>query len=53
MSIAQGGNGFPFLSKVVYSYITSGKYTNIDIDLNDIPDPTLQFALVKVYSSIV
>ena len=53
MSIIQGGNGFPFLSKPVYSYISCGKYTNIEIMLEDIPDPALKFAVEKVASITV
>ena len=48
MSIIQGGSGFPFL---VYSYISSGKYTNIESMLDDIPDHALKFAVEKIPSS--
>lgn len=50
MSIIQGGSGFPFLAKPVYSYISRGKYTNIEIMVDDIPDPALKFAVEKVTS---
>ena len=33
----------------VYEYITTGKYTNITVEANDIPDVTLKFAFEKVY----
>ena len=49
MSITQGGSGFPFLARPVYEYITTGKYTNITVEANDIPDVTLKFAFEKVY----
>lgn len=48
MSVAHGGGGFPFLSKAVYSYISSGKYADIEVDFDDIPDITLKFAIQKV-----
>lgn len=48
MSIIQGGCGFPFLSKPVYCYISCGKYTNINVDLDCIPDAVLKFAIEKV-----
>ena len=48
MSILQGGSGFPFFSNAVYNYISCGKYTNIEVDLKDIPDETLKMAIGKV-----
>ena len=33
-------------------YISCGKYTNIDIMLDDVPDSALKFAVEKVASSI-
>lgn len=48
MSVVHGGCGFPFLSKAVYEYLSCGKYTSIDVHLEDIPDPTLRFAIQKV-----
>jgi len=29
--MSQGGNGFPCLAEAVYEYMTTGKYTNIDV----------------------
>ena len=48
MSIVQGGSGFPFLAPPVYSYLSTGKCNNIDWQLEDVPDPTLKFAVEKV-----
>ena len=48
MSVIQGGSGFPFLSIPVYSYISSGKYTTIEIMVDDILDPLLKFAVENV-----
>ena len=53
MSVVHGGCGFPFLSKAVYEYLSCGKYTSIDVHLEDIPDPTLRFAIQKVFSYII
>ena len=46
MSITQGGHGFPFLARVVYSYISTGQFTTPAE--SDIPDGTLKFAVTKV-----
>lgn len=48
MSIAQGGNGFPFLAPPVYDYISSGKYNIDECKFDDIPDPVLKFSVKKV-----
>ena len=48
MSVVQGGCGFPFLSRAVYEYIACGKYTNVDVEEEDIPDMCLRFAIQKV-----
>lgn len=54
MSVAQGGNGFPFLAKVVYEYISTGRYTDTKIDVDTISGGYLKFSIEKVeYSSIV
>lgn len=49
MSIAQGGNGFPFFSPSVYKYVSTGKYTDIDVRVEDIADSRLNFAVTKVW----
>ena len=48
MSIAQGGNGFPFLAKAVYDYIVTGKHTNVGIPVESVPEGLLKFAALKV-----
>ena len=49
MSITRGGCRFPFLAQPVYDYITTGKLSrDIQVEMMDIPDPTLQFILRKV-----
>ena len=49
MSITQGGCSVPFLAPPVYEYISTGKLpTDIEVNLKDIPDATLRFALQKV-----
>ena len=37
----------------MYSYISSGKFTNVEVMVDDIPDSSLKFAVEKVpiYSS--
>ena len=49
MSIAQGGNGFPFFARPVFDYITTGKYTNINLPTNDIPNMDLKVLVEKVH----
>ena len=51
MSITQGGNGFPFLSEAVYTYLSTGKYTNIIVDTNDVPGEMLKYAVEKVITN--
>ena len=53
MSVVQGGCGFPFLSRAVYEYIVCGKYTNVDVEEEDIPDGCLTFAIKKVSVSTI
>lgn len=48
MSIMQGGCGFPFLAEPVFDYISTGKYTGIQVDVADVPDVPLKFVLEKV-----
>lgn len=50
MSITQGGHGFPFLARAVYSYISTGQYTTPAE--TDIPDDTLKFAVNKVGGTV-
>lgn len=38
MSVVQGGCGLPVLAEAVYEYITSGKCTNIEVDISDLQD---------------
>ena len=49
MSVVQGGNGFPFLADCVYEYLVSGVSTGIRIPMDKVPDPSLRFALEKVF----
>ena len=50
MSVIHGGNGLPILSETVYNYLVSGSYNYcMDIKVDDIPDPSLQFITEKVY----
>lgn len=53
MSITQGGSGFPFMAPPVYEYISSGKYTDIECDIENISEPTLKFAVKKVKEAII
>ena len=48
MSICQGGCGFPFLAQPVYTYLCTGKITEVVLASSDAPDPVLQFVLQKV-----
>ena len=45
MSILQGGPGLPVFSRHLYSYLTSGKYINLDITNEDVPDLAVQTQL--------
>lgn len=49
MSICQGGSGFPYLAESVYTYICTGKCTEIAVESEDAPDPLLKFVLEKVH----
>jgi hypothetical protein len=52
MSIAQGGNGFPFFDKSVYDYIC-GKSTNeIHVDMDSIPDSQVHLLLQKMKDAV-
>ena len=51
MSTTQDGNGFPFLSEAVYTYLSTGKYTNIIVDIDDVPGEMLKFAVEKVITN--
>ena len=42
MSICQGGCGFPFLAQPVYTYLCTGKITEVVLASSDAPDPVLQ-----------
>ena len=49
MSIIQGGNGIPYLARQVYLYICEGgDFSNFEVDLKDIPEYPLKFAVEKV-----
>jgi len=37
MSITQGGPGFPILADSVFTYFATGKTTNVQIDVDDLP----------------
>ena len=38
MSVIQGGSGLPVFSQHLYSYLTTGKYINLEIKNEDVPD---------------
>lgn len=44
----QGGSGIPFLASSVLDYFSCGKCTGINVNMDDIPDPSLQIVLQKV-----
>ena len=48
MSILQGGSGLPAFSRHLYSYLTNGKYVNLDIKNEDVPDLAVQALLHHV-----
>ena len=52
MSIIQGGSGLPIFSQHLYSYLTSGKYINLDIKNEDVPDLGVQALLHHVIVTI-
>ena len=47
MSVSQGGNGFPILADAVYDYMTSGKTTNCNIPVEDLPS-SIRFLVEQV-----
>ena len=47
LSIIYGGNGFPFLAKPVFDYLTSGHYSAI-VPEAEIPDASLRLIIIKV-----
>ena len=48
MSILQVGSGLPVFSQHLYSYLTSGKYINLDIKNEDVTDLAVQAQLHKI-----
>ena len=48
MLIQQGGNGFPFLHRFVYTYMCTGATCNVSVQVEELPDPTLKFVCQKV-----
>ena len=48
MSVMQGWSGFPFLAKPVYMYIVHRVCTNIQVEVDNIPDAISKFAIDKV-----
>ena len=48
MSIAQGGSGFPFLTEAVYAFLSAGKCKGVEVDIENVPDPTLMLLLHEV-----
>ena len=48
MSIIQGGFGLPIFSQHLYSYLVTGKYVNLEINNDDVPDPAAQALLKQV-----
>lgn len=49
MSIAQGGIGFPVLHPSVYNYIAFGKYIDVAIPDEDVPDTSVCELLQEVH----
>ena len=43
------GCGFPYLAKSVYTYLCTGKCTDISAESADAPDTMLKFVLEKVH----
>ncbi|XP_065892745.1 uncharacterized protein [Dysidea avara] len=48
MSIIQGGFGLPIFSQHLYSYLVTGKYVNLEINNDDVPDPAAQALLKQI-----
>ena len=48
MSILQGGPGLPILSHHVYTYMATKKYSNLKIEIKDVPDIGVQKLLNEV-----
>ena len=49
MSIIQGCSGLPIFSLHLYSYLVTGKYVNLEINDDDVPDLAAQALLQQVY----
>lgn len=48
MSILQGSFGLPIFSPYLYSYLATGKYVNVDINDDEVPEPAAQALLKQV-----
>ena len=48
MSIIQGSFGLPIFFQHLYSYLVTGKYVNLEIQNEDVPDPAAQALLQQV-----
>ena len=48
MSILHGGKGFPFLSKSVFTYLTTGLFNVTSVTDDEIPSGILKFTILKV-----
>ncbi len=48
MSLAQGGNGFPFFAESVYCYISGKSVDEIVVNCDDVPDHEAHHFLLQV-----
>lgn len=48
MSALQGGFGLPLLLPHLYDYLTMGKYTNLNVQNEDVPEPHVRILLQRV-----
>ncbi len=53
MSLAQGGNGFPFFAESVYQYISGKSVDEIEVNFVDVPHHEAHHFLSQVASLIV
>ncbi len=44
----KGGSGFPFLAEAVFEFLSMGKCTGAEVDVDSVPDPALVVLLSEV-----
>ena len=53
MSVAQGGSGCPIFAETVFAYFHTGKTTNLNIPMEDLPLPIKSLVEQVMLTTIV